>query len=113
MYTKAMNTKTYRTTGLNIADVTFTNHFIKQARHKGFTADQIAGALSQTGEDARITDVRRYAGQRRYCGDGVAVVMSGNVAITIYADSVVTPLREDQMDDPEALNSRRIGRLSH
>lgn len=82
--------------------VTTTNHMIKQARHKGFTAEQIIGAIEQTGnkrkDKLRVTKVTKYPTQRRYCGHGVAVVMEGTTAITIYADRVVTPRRDDQAD---------------
>lgn len=99
--------------GTALGNVTFTNHFIKQARHKGFTAEQIAGALAQTDPDypkGKITRVLSRPGQLRYCGYGVAVVMSGDTAITLYADEVITPMRDDQKDDESALNSRRLNR---
>ena len=92
---------------MNIAQVTYSDHFIKQAKAKGFTASQIIGALMSP---EKITDVRKYPGQKRYCGSGVAVVMDGTRAITIYLDGVVTPMREDQKNDPSALNSRRLNR---
>ena len=104
-----MNTTDARN-GINLSDVHFTNHFIKQAKHKGFTAEQIVGALSRSGKYARVTPVTKYPGQMRFCGNGVAVVMDGNTAITIYADRVVTPLREAQMNDPDALNSSRLNK---
>ena len=85
--------------------ITYTHHFLMQAAAKGFTADQITEAI-RTPYD--VNDVLRYPGQRRYMGGGVAVVMDGNRAITIYEDKVVTPLREDQRNDPAALNSQRL-----
>lgn len=88
-----------------IGHVTYTRHFLTQAVTKGFTADQIETAI-RTPE--RITDVSRYPGQTRMIAAGVAVVMDGNCAITLYADRVVTPLREDQRDDPAALASGRL-----
>lgn len=102
--------------GKHLGTVTFTNHFIKQARHKGFTADQIAMAIEQTDpnpRDRRVTQVTKYPGQLRYCGGGVAVIMDGNSAITIYADRVITPMREDQREDPEAQASRRLAVFSY
>lgn len=90
---------------MELHNVDFTPHFIKQVRTKGFTAEQIQEAIERP---YKITDVRRYPGQRRYCGGGIAVVMDGNRAITAYLDGVVTPLREDQKNDRAALNSRRL-----
>jgi len=85
----------------------FSDHAIRQARTKGFTADQILGALNNP---YKITDVTRYPGQKRHCGSGIAVVVDGDRVITMYLDGVVTALRPDQMSDPAALNSRRLGR---
>lgn len=90
---------------MDITKVVFTSHFKKQFREKGFTTAQIREAIENP---YKITDVRRYPGQRRYCGGGVAVVMRDNYAITVYLDGVVTPLRPDQMNDAAALNSRRL-----
>lgn len=87
--------------------VTFTDHFLRQAATKGFTADQIKSAL-RTPE--KVTRVTRYPGQLRYCGAGVAVVMDGTNAITLYADGIVTPLRDDQRTDAAALTSNRLRR---
>lgn len=92
---------------MRIYEVTWSPHFIRQASEKGFTAEQIRSAIEQP---YKVTDVTRYPGQKRYCGAGVAVVMDGTRAVTIYADGVVTPLRADQMNDQAALNSRRINR---
>jgi hypothetical protein len=83
----------------------FTDHAIRTARAKGFTAEQIMSALHSP---EKVTDVRRYPGQKRYCGAGVAVVVDGTRVITMYLDGVVTALRPDQMSDPEALASRRV-----
>lgn len=102
--------------GQPLNSVRFTRHFIKQARHKGFTAEQIQVAIEQADKPKRfggscdVTRVTKYPSQRRYIGAGVAVVMEGNSAITIYADGVVTPMRDDQRNDPEALNSKRLNR---
>lgn len=90
---------------MNITEVRFTEHFKKQFRSKGFTSAQIREAIEHP---YKITDVRRYPGQRRYCGGGVAVVMRDRTAITVYLDGVVTPLRPDQLNDTAALNSTRI-----
>jgi hypothetical protein len=92
------------------SNVTFTRHFREQMASKGFRGQDIANALR---EPYKITPVTRYPGQWRFCGSGVAVVArvegSDFILITVYADGIVTPLRPDQMSDPEALNSRRVG----
>lgn len=90
---------------MDITKVTFTEHFKRQFRAKGFTTAQIREAIESP---YKVTDVTRYPGQKRYCGGGVAVVMRDNVAVTVYLDGVVTPLRPDQMNDPAARSSRRI-----
>lgn len=90
---------------MDITQVTFSNHFLAQFREKGFTTAQVREAIESP---YKITDVRRYPGQKRYCGGGVAIVMRDTTAITIYLDGVVTPLRPDQMNDPAALRSRRV-----
>lgn len=89
------------------AHVVFSPHFNAQFRAKQFTAKQIEEALMHP---YKVTDVTRYPGQKRYCGGGVAVVMRDNVAVTVYADGVVTPLREDQKSDPAAQKSVRLNR---
>ena len=90
---------------MKVTEVTFSEHFKKQFREKGFTTAQVKEAIENP---YKITDVRRYPGQKRYCGGGIAIVMRGTTAITVYLDGVVTPLREDQKNDPAALNSRRL-----
>lgn len=90
--------------GLNLREVKFSEHAMKQAKSKGFTVEQFRVAL---GNPYKVTDVRRYPGQKRYCGGGIAVVVSGTTVVTAYLDGVRTPLRADQMNDPAALASRR------
>lgn len=86
--------------------ITVSDHFRKQMNVKGFTTDQVIGALKNP---SKVTNVSRYPGQKRYCGQGVAVVVApGNRLVTVYQDGVVTPLRPDQMNDLEALRSRRL-----
>lgn len=87
--------------------INYTRHFITTVREKGFTPEQIVSAIRNP---YKITDVTRHPGQKRYCGAGVAVIMAGNTAITVYLDGVVTDLRPDQMNDPAALASRRLNR---
>jgi hypothetical protein len=92
---------------MDITKVIFSDHFKRQFRAKGFTTAQVREAIEHP---YKVTDVRRYPGQKRRCGGGVAIVMDGMRAITIYEDGVVTPLRPDQLNDPAALNSRRLNR---
>jgi hypothetical protein len=87
--------------------INFTQHFLNTVKAKGFTPEQIISAIRNP---EKVTDVRRYPRQKRYCGAGVAVVMHGADAITVYLDGVVTPLREDQKSDPAALASKRLNR---
>lgn len=91
------------------ADFTVSEHFKDQMELKGFTAEQVANAIYAP---EKVTEVRKYPGQRRYCGDGVAVIVRpervGYTLITLYADGIITPLREDQKNDPDALHSRRL-----
>lgn len=87
--------------------ITFSHHANRQMATKGFTREQVLAAVRNP---YKVTDVRRYPGQLRYCGSGVAVVVDGNHVVTIYLDGIPTPLRADQMNDPEALSSKRPGR---
>ena len=90
---------------MELSDITYTAHFQRQFIEKGFTQAQLRTAIENP---EKITDVRRYPGQKRYCGGGIAVVLRGTTAITVYLDGIVTPLREDQKNDQAALNSRRL-----
>lgn len=90
---------------MKMENVVFSDHFKKQFREKGFTTKQIQEAIETP---YKVTPVTRYPGQLRYCGGGVAVVMRDRTAVTVYLDGVVTPLREDQKNDPAAVNSRRL-----
>lgn len=84
----------------------FSDHMVRQAAAKGFSGTQILSALNNP---ERVTNVTRYPGQKRYCGAGVAVVVdSAGIARTVYADRVVTPMREDQKNDPAAQRSKRL-----
>ena len=108
-----MHTKNIAQTGLTARDrLDVTPHFKKQMLAKGFTGNQVSNALR---DPDKVTPVTKYPGQRRYCGDGVAVIVepvgtSTYRLVTIYLDGVVTPLRADQMGDRDALNSRRLAR---
>lgn len=96
---------------LSVKDVTFTHHFLAQAVAKGFTAEQISGAVQ---DPYKVTEVTRHPGQMRFCGQGIAVVIDVNKrsAITAYLDGVVTEMRPDQVNDPAARASRRLARAS-
>ena len=84
-------------------------HCIAQAKAKGFTPAQIRDAVENP---YKITEVRRYPGQKRYCGrKGLAVVLDGRKAVTCYLDGIVTPMRPDQHNDPHAQRSHRLARL--
>jgi hypothetical protein len=107
---------------LRIEQIEFTHHVLTQAANKGFTKAQIVDALTRP---YKVTDVTAYPGQRRWCGrgpkmadgtylPGIAVVLAplggGRwQAITAYLDGVRTPLRQDQLNDPRALASTRVG----
>lgn len=91
-----------------------TQHLKKQMQEKGITVDQVIEAISNPD---KVTPVRTRpefakAGQRRFCGAGVAVVAEIKEAevilVTAYLDGVCTPLREDQLNDPLAVSSRRV-----
>lgn len=100
---------------LDPATVEFTPHFKRQFRAKGFTTAQVREALTNP---YKVTDVLKYPGQVRYCGRGVnglpglAIVMDGLRAVTLYEDGTITALRPDQMNDPSALNSTRLSRYT-
>lgn len=108
-----MHQQTIPQTGLTARDrLEVTPHFKKQMLTKGFTGPQVSNALRSP---EKVTPVTKYPGQRRYCGDGVAVVVEPVGAntyrlVTLYLDGVVTALRPDQMNDADALNSRRLAR---
>lgn len=91
--------------------VEFTRHATDQINAKGFDARNIAQAIRNPRE---VTRVLAYRGQVRACGYGVAVVMQPNkrgwLVRTVYADGVVTPIRDDQRNDPRALGSKRLNR---
>lgn len=91
--------------------VVATRHFHKQMSAKGFSG---AAAIEALRNPYKVTEVRRYPGQVRFCGGGLAVVVrpEGDTffLVTVYEDGKVTPLRPDQMNDPAALASRRLNR---
>ena len=86
-----------------------TRHVRETLRSKGIAGANVRNALIHP---YKITEVRRYPGQWRYCGAGVAVVVDFTYSvprvITVYLDGVVTPMRPDQYDDVHALNSKRL-----
>jgi hypothetical protein len=91
---------------MRMTDVKISEHFKAQFRAKGFTAAQVKDAVENP---YKVTDVRRYPGQKRYCGRlGLAVVVRDNILVTCYLDGIVTALREDQKTDPAAHSSHRL-----
>jgi hypothetical protein len=89
--------------------LTLTSHVRDTMRHKKISGVNVRNALIHP---YKITEVRRYPGQWRYCGAGVAVVVAFDrlvpTVVTVYLDGVVTPMREDQRDDVWAINSKRL-----
>ena len=91
-------------------------HLKKQMQEKGITVDQVIEAVSSPDKVTYVRTRPEFAksGQRRFCGAGVAVVAEVRedevILITVYLDGVCTPLREDQLDDPLAVKSRRAKR---
>ena len=77
----------------------FSDHALRTALAKGFTSDQILSALHSP---EKVTNVRKYPGQKRFIGSGIAVVVaprgSGWMVVTMYLDGVLTPPRADQTD---------------
>jgi hypothetical protein len=98
-----------QTPGIPVA----TGHFVKTAKDKGFTADQIISTLI---EPTEVYPSRSHPGQFRVTGNGVCIVGKPEgdkfTLITIYADRIVTPVRPDQMNTPEgrrfAANGRKV-----
>ena len=79
------------------------DHAVKQAIAKGFTADEIF--LTMTNPE-RVTDVRKYPGQKRFIAGRIAVVCEPNgedhwLIRTLYLDGVLTAPREDQLTTAE------------
>lgn len=77
-------------------------HIQDQANKKGISLEKIAQVLATP---SRITDVTRYPGQKRYIGQGIAVIVDpiARKAITVYLDGVFTPLRPDQIAAGEVI----------
>lgn len=95
----------------SLDDVTISTHFREQMTAKGIDPHDVIAAVKNP---YKVTDVRRYPGQKRFCGSGVAVVAAPEGSkwrlVTVYLDGVVTPMRPDQASDPEARRSRRLAR---
>lgn len=92
--------------GIDHTRLAMTNHCKSQIRAKGFNVKDVVAALRNP---YKVTEVRRYPGQLRFCGSGLAVVvnMKDATIVTVYLDGVRTALRPDQMSDPAALASKR------
>lgn len=94
-------------------NVRIANHCFKQIAAKGFDPEKVRKAIV---DPEKVTEVRKHPGQLRACGWGYAVVLAPHnhgrewMAVTVYLDGVVTPLRPDQKNDPAALASARVAR---
>lgn len=92
-------------------NVRLSEHIRRQILNKGFDPQKVYNAIN---DPERVTEVTAHEGQVRAIGYGMAVVLAPYrngtewMAMTVYLDEVVTPLREDQKDDPAALNSKRL-----
>ena len=87
---------------------------VSLSRHsltKGFDPARILAVIDNPD---KITTVSRYPNQRRFIGDGLAVIVDvvTNTAVTVYLDGVITPMRDDQRNDPRALNSVRLRKMN-
>lgn len=83
--------------------LTLTRHACKQAALKGFTPELIQSVFDSPVE---IYPSGSHPGQFRITGGGICLVglpVDGSEfrAITLYADRVITPPREDQLNTPE------------
>lgn len=79
-----------------------TTHFLRQALEKGFDGESIKAAFSSPEE---VYPSGSHEGQWRVTGQGLCLVgrFEGSffVAITIYADRVLTAPRADQLQTEE------------
>lgn len=80
---------------------TISEHFKRQMKAKGFDPRDVIAAWRSP---EKITPVRKYPGQWRIIGNGLAIVGEPLEAagefrfITVYLDGVLTPPRADQTD---------------
>lgn len=88
-----------------------TDHFLRTMIAKGFTAEQVLAAWNRPAE---VYPSGSHPGQWRVTGEGVCIVGKPQgkrfIGITVYADRVVTPVREDQMNTPEGRRFAEVGR---
>lgn len=84
---------------------TLSDHIQKQAREKNIELWKIQDAL----QHGYTTPVTAYPHQTRYIKNGIAVVADDwtHVAITVYLDRVITPLRPDQIARGERIQRKR------
>lgn len=87
------------TDGLRLA---VTNHARHVITSKGFDRRTVMETFHRP---ECTTDVRKYPGQVRLIGNGLAlvgkVVEDMFILITVYEDGVLTPPRPDQLSTPE------------
>lgn len=79
-----------------------TRHALRTILDKGFTGEQILTAFSTPDE---VYPSKSHPGQYRVTGQGVCLVGEPRgknfVLVTVYADGVLTPPREDQLSTTE------------
>ena len=71
-----------------------TKHIISKAQELGISLDNIKAVLEHPKTTAPSL---LHPGQVRYTGGGIAVMVADGVAVTVYLDTVRTPLRPDQI----------------
>lgn len=79
-------------------------HVLDQAAAKGIDLWKITDAL----EHGYQTPVTAYPHQTRYIKHGIAVIADDwtHVAITVYLDRKITPLRPDQIERGERIDRK-------
>lgn len=85
-------------------DYIMSSHVVAQAESKGVSMEHIALAI----QHGRKTSVTGHGGQARFIHSGIAVIVDedSRVAITVYLDRVITPLRPDQAARGERIERR-------
>ena len=83
---------------MNAHSYRLTRHARDRAAEKGFPLDALAVTFA---EPECVYPSGSHPGQWRVCGNGVCMVGTVNeevfTVITVYANRVLTPLREDQL----------------
>ena len=71
-----------------------TKHIISKAQELGISINLVEHVLEHPKTTAPSL---LHPGQVRYTGYGIAVMVDDGVAVTVYLDTVRTPLRPDQI----------------